>query len=113
MADAFSVSFSPGAEADMIAIATYLLDHRDADAARIFATTIRQKVAALADFPHRGAIPRELDDGSEDGFRQILSGRYRIVYQVEASKVVIVLVADGRRDMQALLRVRLLAPRSI
>lgn len=42
------------------------------------------------------------------GFRQFVYGPDRVVYQVKGDWVTVVLVADGRRDMQALMGERLL-----
>ena len=41
-------------------------------------------------------------------FREIFSKPYRIIYRVMAEDVYVLLIADGRRDMQALLLRRLL-----
>jgi len=48
-----------------------------------------------------------LDLGIRD-YRQTWFKPYRVVYRVLERRVVIYLIADGRRDMQALLQRRLL-----
>ena len=65
----------------------------------------------LERFPHRGAIPAELERLGIGDFRQTLLAPYRIVYRVVADSVYIMLIADGRRDLQALLERRLLGGR--
>jgi toxin ParE1/3/4 len=53
-------------------------------------------------------MPKELETLGIREFRQILLGQYRIIYRVIAKKVFILIIADGRRDMRALLERRLL-----
>ena len=65
-------------------------------------------VAALARHPRRGAHPGELLALGMRDYRETLFKPYRIVYSVEGRRVDVYLIADGRRDMQALLSRRLL-----
>jgi plasmid stabilization system protein ParE len=55
-------------------------------------------------FPHRGSHPKELNE-RKTNFRQIFFKSYRIVYRIdeENSSVSIVLIADGRQNMQKLM----------
>jgi toxin ParE1/3/4 len=41
-------------------------------------------------------------------YRQAFFKPYRLIYRVEAGRVYVYLIADGRRDMQAILQRRLL-----
>jgi len=66
-------------------------------------------VDSLRQFPDRGSYPLELADIGIHDFRQAVSSPYRIIYRVMGRKVVILIIADGRRDMQSLLSRRLLA----
>jgi toxin ParE1/3/4 len=43
-------------------------------------------------------------------YRQVFFKPYRVIYRLHAQRVVIYVIADGRRDMQALLARRLLSP---
>ncbi|SFP89016.1 type II toxin-antitoxin system RelE/ParE family toxin [Sphingomonas rubra] len=113
MTGRFSVDVSRAAEADLAAIVDYLTDARGADDAAAFVTAMLDRVATLAQFPLRGAIPRELEEAGETDFRQLLFGRFRLFYEVDGSKVTLVLVADGRRDIAALLRDRLVRSPSL
>ena len=63
--------------------------------------------------PHRGSVPREHQTLGMREYRQTMCKPYRLIYQVRDSPrpvVVIVVIADGRRDMTALLQRRLLNP---
>lgn len=65
-------------------------------------------VASLVLTPERGSHPRELLELGIRDFRQVVVKPYRIVYEVEGDLVVILLIADGRRDMRSLLALSLL-----
>jgi len=44
----------------------------------------------------------------EQEYRQVLFKPYRLIYRVVGRRVVVYVIADGRRDMQSLLARRLL-----
>ncbi len=69
---------------------------------------IEAAVAALARLPERGAHPEELLALGMREYRQTHFKPYRIIYRVAGKRVYVYLIADGRRDMQALLARRLL-----
>ncbi|RPH51397.1 MAG: type II toxin-antitoxin system RelE/ParE family toxin [Desulfobacteraceae bacterium] len=58
--------------------------------------------------PGWGANPKELLALGLREYREIFFKPYRIIYRVMDKKVYILLIADGRRDMQSLLQRRLL-----
>lgn len=63
---------------------------------------------SLAHFPQRGSPPRELLALGLGGYRQIVSPPYRIIYYLSDDRVIVLLIADDRRDMRSLLAQRLL-----
>ncbi|HMM45043.1 MAG TPA: type II toxin-antitoxin system RelE/ParE family toxin [Candidatus Macondimonas sp.] len=69
---------------------------------------IHDKLATLRDFPERGEFPPELAALGIRQFRQIHYKPWRMVYQVSAETVTVMLLADGRQDMQTRLQRRLL-----
>jgi toxin ParE1/3/4 len=69
---------------------------------------IETVMRSLATHPDRGAHPRELLDLGIREYRETFFKPYRIIYRVQGKKVVVHLIADGRRDMQALLARRVL-----
>ena len=71
---------------------------------------IRVAVTSLADSPERGAYPPELSALGIRVYRELFFKPYRIVYRVLPDAVLVMLIADGRRDMQSLLQRRLLEP---
>jgi prevent-host-death family protein len=69
---------------------------------------IEKAFASLTENPQRGAYPKELLALGLREYREIFFKPYRIIYRVMAENVYVLVVADGRRDMQALLQRRLL-----
>jgi toxin ParE1/3/4 len=104
----FEVRLTQGAEDDLERLHDYLAEHRSLAEADALLEAILGKAAALERFPDRGAVPKELAGLGIRDFRQILMAPYRIFYRVTGEAVFVVLIADGRRDMQALLERRLL-----
>jgi len=72
------------------------------------AASIEAAIAALKRYPQRGRHPTELLALGIRDYRETFFKPYRIVYFVEGKRVYVSLIADGRRDMQALLARRLL-----
>ena len=67
-----------------------------------------QVVESLSHFPERGSYPKELLALGIKEYRQTAFKPWRVIYRVTGQRVVIYLIADGRRDMQSLLSRRLL-----
>jgi toxin ParE1/3/4 len=65
-------------------------------------------VESLSRFPERGSHPKELLSLGIKEYRQTFFKPYRLVYRITDRKVIIYLIVDGRRDMQAVLARRLL-----
>jgi toxin ParE1/3/4 len=104
----FEVELTQGAEDDLEAIHDYLAESRSVDAAGSLLDAFLEKISTLERYPERGGIPKELEALGIREFRQILLDPYRLIYRVIGSRVVIFVIADGRRNMQALLERRLL-----
>jgi toxin ParE1/3/4 len=69
---------------------------------------MHEKLASLCEFPARGEYPPELAALGIKQFRQLHYKPWRMVYQVSADTVTVLLIADGRQDMQTRLQRRLL-----
>jgi toxin ParE1/3/4 len=104
----YDVSITPGAERDLEEIAEYIADHDSSLKADQVLERCLQVIEGLKTLPGRGSIPREpLSLGMRD-FRQVFFKPYRVIYRIAGRKVFILLIADGCRDLQALLARRLL-----
>lgn len=88
----------------------YIASHDTPGKADRVLTRIEQVLASLAENQHRGVYPRELREVGIREYREIFFKPYRIIYRVIDATVYVFLIADGRRDMQALLQRRLLQP---
>jgi toxin ParE1/3/4 len=69
---------------------------------------IEKGLTSLSENPQRGAYPNELLVMGIREYREIFFKPYRIMYRVMAESVYVLVIADGRRDMQSLLQRRLL-----
>lgn len=104
----FTVLITAGAASDLASIHRYRLEHEGAASADRLFDQLTSMIDDLARLPQRGSVPRELAGLGIQVFRQIVSAPYRVVYRISGRDVIIHLVADGRRDMAALLERRLL-----
>lgn len=84
--------------------ATYVLSRADQ-----LVDGISASLAKLSMFPERGEYPKELSGLGMREFRQVHHKPYRMIYQVGREAVTVLPIADGRRDVQALLQRRLLS----
>ena len=70
---------------------------------------IEAALQRLSESPERGNRPRELLALGVGDYRQVFFKPYRIIYTIRRKDVYVLLIADGRRDMESLLQSRLLA----
>jgi toxin ParE1/3/4 len=108
MAAKYRVELTRGAEQDLETLYSYLAEHRSADQASALLDDLLTKIELLEAFPERGNYPKEMEALGIHEFRQTLLPPYRIIYSIISDQVVIMIIADGRRDMTALLEQRLL-----
>ena len=108
MPGTYRVGLSRNAKADIRAIRTYMIDHATREVADTFLRRLLQSIEKLENFPDRGSIPEEVRVLGIPEIRQISNRPYRIIYQVAKQSVNILMVVDGRRDLEPLLRRRLL-----
>lgn len=106
----YAVELTEHALLDLDDIADYIASHDGQDRAERVARGIEKAYVSLALFPNRGTYVRELLETGNRDFREVYFKPYRIIYRVHERKVVVFLIADGRRNMQVLLTRRLLGP---
>ena len=105
---AFRVLLTDDAARDLEGICDYV-SRRDSPArADYVLNQIESAFQSLSEHPLRGSYPDELLDIGSREYREVLFKPYRIIYRVIEETVYVLVIADGRRDMQALLRRRLL-----
>lgn len=104
----FSVLLTDDAAHDLEDLCAYI-DLHDAPGKGDYVLEQIEKVFdSLSENPQRGACPKELLAVGLREYREIFFKPYRIIYRVVERNVYVLLIVDGRRDMQALLQRRLL-----
>ena len=104
----FLVQLTDDAARDLEEICDYI-DRNDAPGrADYVLNQIEKAVQNLSEHPRRGNYPKELLDLGIREYRELLFRPYRIIYRVIETNVYVLVIADGRRDMQSLLQRRLL-----
>ena len=106
----FPVLLTDDAVYDLQDIYNYIGRHDSSGKADKVLARFEDAFASLSDNPQRGAYPSELLSLGIKEYREIFFKPYRIIYQISHKNVYILVIADGRRDLQALLQRRLLQP---
>lgn len=104
----FQVFLADDASRDLEELYHYI-DPRDAPGkADYVLDQFESAFSTLTENPERGAYPKELLAVGLREYREVYFKPYRIIYRVMGGKVYVMVIADGRRDMQSLLQRRLL-----
>lgn len=104
----FQVFLTEDAARDLENLYDYIASHDVPGKADYVLSQIEKAFFSLSENPGRGAYPKELLAVGLREYREIFFKPYRIIYRVIAENVYVMVIADGRRDMQALLQRRLL-----
>ncbi len=104
----FLVQLTDDAARDLEEICDYIDQHDAPGRADHVLEQIEKSFSGLSEHPHRGNYPKEMLDIGIREYREIFFKPYRIIYRVMENNVYVVVIADGRRDMQTLLQRRLL-----
>ena len=104
----YAVFLTDDAERDLVELYDYIALHDAPSKADRVLEQIEKVFSKLSEFPERGAHPNELLALGIREYREIVFKPYRIIYRVMDKNVYVLLIADGRRDMQLLLQRRLL-----
>ncbi len=104
----FAVFLTNDAARDLGQLYDYIAPHDAPQNADYVLREIERAFSRLSKFSERGAHPKELLAIGILEYREIFFKSYRIIYRVMDKNVYVLLIADGRRDMQTLLQRRLL-----
>ena len=96
------------AEEDIFDLYRYVLRADGRSRADHVLRRLQETCQSLAQMPHRGHNPPELERVGVRGYREVHFKPYRIIYQIVGRKVFIHCVLDGRRALQEVLERRLL-----
>src|SRR3990170_1170560 len=104
----FAVLLTNDAARDLEALYDYIALHDAPQKADYVLEQIEKVFSRLSEFPERCAYPKELAELGIREYREIFFKPYRIIYRIMDKNVYVLLIVDGRRDMQTLLQLRLL-----
>ncbi len=104
----YRVFLTDDATRDLEDLYDYIESYDTPEKADYVLDKIEEASLNLSEYPERGAYPNELLAVGLREYREIYFKPYRIIYRVIADSVYVMVIADGRRDMQTLLQRRLL-----
>jgi len=104
----FQIFLTDDASGDLEELYDYIASHDAPGKADYVLDQIEKAFLSLCENPERGVYPKELLAIGLREYREIFFKPYRIIYRIMADNVYIMVIADGRRDMQTLLQRRLL-----
>lgn len=104
----FQIFLTDDAAGDLKELCDYIAAHDAPEKADYVLGQIEDTFLSLSENPERGAYPKELLAIGLREYREIFFKPYRIIYRVILENIYILVIADGRRDMQTLLQRRLL-----
>lgn len=104
----FSIMLTNYAAKDLEDIYQYIFSNDTPGRADYVLDQIEKVTNDLSLFPERSSYPKELLELGIREYREVYFKPYRLIYQIRKETVYIMLITDGRRDMQSLLSRRLL-----
>jgi len=105
----YEVVLTEDAERDLEELYAYIAKFDSRKNADHVLERLLEVAESLATSPERGSPPKELRSLGIQEYRQVFFKPYRTIYRLIEKKVVIYVIADGRRDMHSLLSRRLLS----
>ena len=104
----FQVFLTNDAARDLEDLYDYIESHDVPEKANYVLEKIDEAFSSLSENPRRGRYPKELLVVGLREYREVFFKPYRIIYRVRDKKVYVMVIVDGRRDMQSFLQRRLL-----
>ena len=86
----------------------YIARHDSVERATQMLDGMETAITGLSQFPERGRYPPELAALGIREYREIVYKPYRILYRPMSDRLVVYVIADGRRDFRSVLERRLL-----
>ena len=102
----YTVNVTRDAKADLLDIYDYVAAYDAPRKADQLIGKLESLMATLAVFPECGSINKELRELGIRDYREVYFKPYRVIYTVKPSQVFVMIVVDGRRDLQSLLQRR-------
>jgi len=105
----YEVLLTLDAERDLGDLYDYIAKNDAPEKADYVLGNIESMVLELAELPERGNYPPELIELGIREYRERFFKPYRIIYRLIGNQVFVLVIADGRRNMKALLERRLIS----
>ncbi|EFQ65572.1 hypothetical protein PFWH6_0364 [Pseudomonas fluorescens WH6] len=91
------------AKNDLKGIKSYLIRQFSTSTWQQTYESLKHALRRLETQPYAGSIPEEIERLNLSQYRQILSGMNRIIYEIRDKTIYIHIIADTRKNLQALL----------
>lgn len=102
-----AVLWTDTARLDLQSLLEYIAEQDPAAAVQVL-DRIERKALTLEALSQRGRIVTELREVGVMHYRELIERPWRIVYRMDASRILVLAVLDSRRDLQSLLLERLI-----
>lgn len=104
----YRVVFLDQAEQDLFQLKQYILQEFSEKIWHETYQKIKKTILSLQTFPELGHIPPELTLFHLNQYRQMISGKNRILYEINNEVIYIHLICDARADLTSLLTQRIM-----
>ncbi len=104
----FRVLLTADAAHDLEELYDFITAHDSTQKADHVLAKIEKAFTSLSETPNRGDYPGELLAIGIREYREVFFKPHRLIYRVLERTVYVLLIVDGRRDMQSILQRRLL-----
>lgn len=108
MSEHFEVRYTRLATRDIEMLHDWATANRSAQHATEMLDSMMTAIESLEIYPFRGSVPPEVAELGRSDVRQLSMPPYRLIYEIVDQSVIVMLIADARRDMRTLLRQRLM-----
>lgn len=98
-----NIVWSSNASTDFEDIVGWILDNHSTRHAELFINSIDAEIRQLKEQPKSGRVIPELDRHNITKYREIVVPPWRVFYSVEAERILILAVIDGRRNIEEIL----------
>ena len=104
----YKIIWTKSAEQDLNQIIDYILAKEEFNNAKKIYEKIKVRINLLDNNPEQGRVVPELKLLKIKKYREIIISPWRVIYKIEKEKVFILLVIDGRRNLEEILLDRLI-----
>jgi plasmid stabilization system protein ParE len=104
------IIWTDAARDDLLELRAYLARTQPPAFVRKVTEQIRDEVGSLKDWPSKGTYVQELEELQLEQYRELPAGQHRIIFERASEAFYVHIVCHTSRDLEALLRRRLLTP---